>query len=152
MALIRIGLFLLSIMVLAGAGSPAYSQDKADTIEGMGQDAEIPWIWGEAVSVDPAKNEIVIRHLDYDNDAEKETTISVDEKTVFENANSIADIKVKDSLSIDYVSAGGKSVARNISVEKPEDIQETEAGNMSQVSPAAEPAVTEKDIKSIPGY
>jgi hypothetical protein len=84
---------------------------------------EMQWLWGEVVSVDPSKNVLVVKYLDYEADAEKEMSLSVDEKTTFENSKSLDEIKPQDTVSIDYMSAGeGKVLAKNISVEKPEPV------------------------------
>ena len=92
-------------------------------------EAEVQWIWGEVVIADNQKNEILVKYLDYDTDQEKEMTIIVDEKTIYENAKSIDEIKPQDTVSIDYiVSPEGKNTAKNISIEK---IEEPE----SEVSP-----------------
>lgn len=86
---------------------------------------EAQWVWGEIVSVDAAKGEFAVRYLDYETDQEKEMTLSADDKTIYENAQSLADIKPKDTLSIDYVvNADGNNIAKNISVEKAEALPE----------------------------
>ena len=78
------------------------------------------WVWGEVVSVDAAANTVVVKYLDYETDQEKDISVSVDAKTTYENASALSDIKVKDTLSIDYVTVNGKNIAKNISVEKPD--------------------------------
>ena len=89
---------------------------------------EIQWVWGEVVSTNPINNELLVKYVDYDTDSEKEITISTDDKTTYENAKSIDEIKVGDSVSIDYIiSADGKNLAKNISLEKPEITEETPA-------------------------
>lgn len=83
---------------------------------------EVQWLWGEVVSVDSAQHAFVIKYLDYETDQEKEITIAVDEKTAFENIRSLDEIKPQDTLSVDYiVVAAATHVAKNISVEKPEE-------------------------------
>jgi len=99
--------------------------------------AEAQWVWGEIVSVDAAKSEFTIRYLDYETDQEKEMTLGADDKTGYENAQSLADIKPKDTLSIDYiVGADGKNIAKNISVEKAEAVPEPEQGTEAATPPA----------------
>lgn len=89
--------------------------------------AEIQWIWGEVVSIDQDAKSFAVKYLDYDTDMEKQMTMSVDDKTVFENSESLAEIKIQDTVSIDYViGADGRNSARNISVEKIEDIGDVE--------------------------
>ena len=110
----------------------AFSQ--TDTIRGgmvpeYGADQEVLWLWGPVVSVDSQNNQVMVKYFDYENDQEKEMTLTIDEKTSFENVRSLGDIKINDALSIDYIaSVDGKNIARNLSVEKPEEpILPTEA-------------------------
>lgn len=98
---------------------------------------EIQWVWGEVVSTNPINNELLVKYVDYDTDSEKEITIGTDDKTTYENAKSIDEIKVRDSVSIDYaVSVDGKNLALNISLEKPETIEESPA---TETTPAEAP-------------
>lgn len=84
-------------------------------------ESETQWLWGEVSSIDIQRNELLVQYLDYDTDQEKEVNISVDDKTTYENVDSLLDIKPHDAVSIDYVVfSDGKNVAKNISVEKPE--------------------------------
>ena len=118
--------------VLLFGKNVAFSQ--TDTIRGgvvpeYGEDSEMLWLWGPVVSVDSQNNQVMIKYFDYENDQEKEMTLTIDEKTSFENVRSLGDIKINDALSIDYIaSVDGKNIARNLSVEKPEEpILPTEA-------------------------
>jgi len=102
---------------------------------------DILWLWGEVNSVDLEKGMISVKYLDYETDTEKDAVIYVDDKTTYENAKAITDIKPKDIVSIDYVAgAQGSSIARNVSVEKPEDIQATGEGTVADED--LKPAVT----------
>ncbi|GEM_PF-1848453 len=84
--------------------------------------SEMQWLWGEVRSVDTQKNEITIEYLDYETDTEKEIKMSVDATAAYENVKSINDIKVDDIISVDYVfSPDGRYIAKNISIEKPEE-------------------------------
>ncbi len=84
-------------------------------------DSEIQWLWGEVVSGDFQKNELVIKYVDYDTDMEKEVTVTASDKTTYENVKSLLEIKPQDMVSIDYtVDNQGRNIAKNISVEKPE--------------------------------
>ena len=59
---------------------------------------------------------------------EKEMVISVNDKTAYENVKSVIEIKLHDAVSIDYVlGAGGMNLAKEISIEKPEE-PDTAAG------------------------
>ncbi len=112
----------LAAAVLATALMSAVS--RAETIQDKAQaeEPQMQWVWGEIVSLDRQKKEMSIKYLDYEMDQEKEIAIDIDDTTTFENAQSLEDLKQGDTLSIDYtVSAGGKNIARNVSVEKPEE-------------------------------
>lgn len=82
---------------------------------------EPQWVWAEVLSVDPVSRQMDIKYLDYETDTEKEMTINADDKTTYENIKYFEEIKPQDTVSIDYVTvAAGKSIAKNINVEKPE--------------------------------
>jgi hypothetical protein len=85
-------------------------------------DIEMQWLWGEASAIDAQNKTLMVKYLDYETDQEKEMLLSIDDKTAFENVKSLEEIKVQDTLSIDYIiGADGKNAARNISVERPEE-------------------------------
>jgi len=105
---------------------------------GAEADSQIQWLWGDVLSVDMPRGEITVRYLDYDNDEERDAIISLDEKTVLENAKSIEDIKPQDTVSIDYkMSPDGRNIARVVSVEKPE-AEEAMPPGPSLLAPAEE--------------
>ncbi len=109
---------LLLLVVLLCSAQLVCAQDKPMADEMV---TEVQWLWGEVVSVDNVKNQLVVKYLDYDADQEKEITITTDASTAFENARQLLDIKPQDTVSIDYtVNADLKNIAKNISVEKPE--------------------------------
>jgi len=99
------------------------------------KEEEFQWIWGEVTSIDTAKKSITVKYLDYETDIEKEMSFVIDEKTNFEGVNSLGEIKVKDTVSIDYIMEQDKNIARNISVEKPEDTT-TEATSYNKTDTA----------------
>jgi hypothetical protein len=105
--------------------------------------SDIQWLWGEVSSIDTQKNEITIKYLDYETDTEKEIKISVDETVVYDNVKSINDIKTDDIISVDYVfSPDGRYIAKNISIEKPEDkseLQKKVTGEVENLTNAAIP-------------
>ena len=83
---------------------------------------EMQWLWGEVVNLDLQNNLILVKYLDYETDQEKEATVSVDEKTTYENIGSIGELNQNDAVSIDYiVTADGKNIARAVSLEKPDE-------------------------------
>lgn len=94
------------------------------------------WVWGEVVTADAPNNTITVKYLDYETDQEKEMPVLVDDKTVYDNLKSLAEVKPKDTLSIDYIATpDNKFVARNISKEAAEAVTEAE-GLESEVPPA----------------
>jgi len=85
---------------------------------------ETQWIWGEVVSVNTAAKRVLVNYLDYETDTEKQININVDDKTTYENVKSVDEIKPQDTVSIDYIiNPDGSNLARNISVERPEDTE-----------------------------
>ncbi len=83
---------------------------------------ETQWVWGEITALDPQNKEVTINYFDYETDTEKELKLSMSDNTRYENINSINDLKLHDTISVDYIlGADGKYTARNISVEKPEE-------------------------------
>lgn len=86
---------------------------------------EMQWLWGEVLSVDPAKRQINVKYLDYETDNEKELLLEIDDKTTYENVKDLSEIKPQDILSVDYtVDPNGGNLAANVSVEKLDDSQD----------------------------
>jgi hypothetical protein len=86
---------------------------------------EPQWLWGEVETINAQAKTLQVKYLDYDTDLEKELTISVDEKTKFENVKGLEEIKPQDTISVDYVvGSNGANLALDISVEKLEDMEE----------------------------
>ncbi|MFA5100667.1 MAG: hypothetical protein WC547_07285 [Candidatus Omnitrophota bacterium] len=89
---------------------------------------EPQWLWGEVEAVNVQAKTVQVKYLDYDMDIEKELVITVDDKTKFENAKGLEDIKVEDTVSVDYLSdSGGVNLAMTVSVEKLEDMEDVPA-------------------------
>jgi hypothetical protein len=111
-------------------------EQPAETVTGpVDQSADTQWVWGEVIAVDAAKNEFMVKYLDYETDQEKELTLSVDGKTAFENVRSLAEMKAQSQAGIDYiVSSEGKNIARNVSVENMESLESE--GQPLQEAPA----------------
>lgn len=141
-----LGIAVSFILISAGL---IFSQEPAPeekTAPESQSEPEILWLWGEAVSADAANKTIAVKYLDYETDEEKELTINADDKTTYENINSIGEIKPSDTVSIDYiVNPDGKNIAKNISVEKPEaalapqqGAAETTPEDLNPVAPAQE--------------
>ncbi|MDD4894440.1 MAG: hypothetical protein PHW54_03905 [Candidatus Omnitrophica bacterium] len=135
-----LGIMFSFILINAGFGFCQDEEGGAPPVQEAYVEPEMQWLWGETVSVDTAARKILIKYLDYETDTEKEITIDVNDKTTFENINSMDGIKPADILSIDYVSGpDGKNTARNISVEKPESA-ETLPRDITREGPQATPA------------
>jgi hypothetical protein len=127
----RIAFFIVVVSVFLCAGSKIYgAEDPALSAPGAvpgviaetAADIEMQWLWGEAGAIDTQNKALTVKYLDYETDQEKEMPLTVDDKTAFENVASLDEIKVQDTLSIDYIiGADGKNLARNISVERPEE-------------------------------
>lgn len=129
-----VSLFLIFMNFGLVLSQEAIVKEKA--LQETESEPEIQWVWAEVVSVDAQKNEIAVKYFDYEVDEEKNMVISVDNKTTYENINSISELKLGNSLSIDFVAGPeGKNIARNISVEKPEN---------NQLIPEARPETTQE--------
>ena len=86
------------------------------------KEGDMQWAWGEVINLDNQAKTITLKYLDYEADQEKELVLVVDEKTTFENIKDFNELKLKDTLSIDYIlGADNKNIAKNISLEKPDD-------------------------------
>ena len=135
------------LLLVVGSVGLAFSQDAAatapaDTAAGAAPanvtatTPETQWIWGEVVSIDAGVKTVTIKYPDYETDQEKNMVVAAGDATTYESVKSFDEIKVGDTLSIDYTSsADGKVMAKNISVEKPEAAKPAEAA-----VPPTEPA------------
>lgn len=116
------------IFVCSGIVSAQTAKDakEAQSQPSPSSEADLQWLWGEIVAVNSPGKEMKVKYIDYETDTEKEVSISVDDKTTFENVDSLEAIKPQDGVSIDYVIGDtGKFIARNVSLEKAEDMEET---------------------------
>jgi hypothetical protein len=106
---------------------------------------DIEWLWGEAILVDAANNQITVKYLDYETDTEKEMVIGVDEKTTYENAASLNEVSAGENVSIDYyIDPEGKKIAKNISLEKA-----ASSSAMQKESTAVDTSVGEVSVNAI---
>lgn len=144
----RLVLVITAFLIILSAGkgiSQEENQGKPqdETIAVTPTEPETQWLWGEIVSLDTQKNEMVVRYPDYETDTEKEITISVNDKTTYENVKSIDEIAPKDTVSIDYVvGTEGKNTAKNISAEKGEKQQPAQEGNITKEEAPIQELVT----------
>jgi hypothetical protein len=117
--------------------SAAWSQEApVPASEQTRSNSEPQWLWGEIEAVNAQAKTVQVKYLDYDTDIEKELVITVDDKTKFENAKGLEEIKAQDTVSVDYLSGSdGKNLALAVSVEKLEDMETVPA---DALEPAAE--------------
>jgi hypothetical protein len=120
-------------------------------------ESETQWLWGEIVSVDLPKKVLLVKYLDYETDQEKEVRVYVDDRTTYENAGSIVEMKPLDTVAIDYtIDQEGANLATNISLEKlenevaPEEPISDELGGLDKIEePKAIPQeLVEEKIES----
>lgn len=151
-----IALVLISFLIMFHTIAFSQQEQKAELpaqpqIETQAPTMEVPktetkqpetqWVWGEVVSVDNSSGQLTVKYIDYETDSEKDITISTSAETTYENATALADIKVKDTVSIDYtVSPEGKNMANKISVEKAET-SPTETNAPAETNTPIEPAI-----------
>lgn len=101
---------------------PVKVTETQESLPAATTELETQWVWGEITALDTQNKEVTINYFDYETDTEKELKLSINDNTKYENINSMNDLKLHDTISVDYVlGADGKYVARNISVEKPEE-------------------------------
>ena len=107
------------------------------------------WAWGEVTNVDSQAKKFTLKYLDYETDQEKELVLTVDEKTTFENIQGLDDIKIKDTLSIDYiVGADNKNIAKNISFEKPDSLPAASTQPVENTKSTELPPVPEQPVEA----
>jgi hypothetical protein len=125
--------FIVGLIIILNTGLIlAQEENQAQQPAAEAPAEEVQWVWAEVVSVDQDAKTILVKYLDYDTDLEKELTVNVDEKTLFENAAVLSEIKPQDTLSIDYItSADGKNIAQVISVERIEQTLEPEPNDLN---------------------
>ncbi len=104
------------------------SIDEKTPVSAVAPDAKVPeWVWGEVTSVDKDNNSFEIKHLDYETYEEVTKVIRVDEKTLFENASVVSDLKIGDKVTIDYKTKDGAAFAELVVLEKDRPIESTPA-------------------------
>ena len=117
-------------------------------------EADTQWAWGEVTSLDSQAKTLSLKYFDYEADQEKELVLTVDEKTAYENIKSFDEIKIKDTLSIDYAAGPeNKNIAKNISLERPDALApapQQPAANALQPSAPIEVSVPENTSQAQP--
>ncbi|MFH0918268.1 MAG: hypothetical protein V1830_03945 [Candidatus Omnitrophota bacterium] len=115
-------LILSFSLVVLSAGSNFAQELKANADTSVSLEPEVQWLWGEVLVVNSKDKTIQVKYVDYDSDTEKEIIINADTQTIYENVKSLEQIKSQDTISVDYVfGKDGSNLAKNISVEKPEN-------------------------------
>ena len=109
---------------------------QAAAVSAPANEKKTEWVWGEVVSVDPAGKQIVIKHLDYESYEEVQTTLIINEKTLFENVTDLTGIKAGDHITVDYNVEGKNNIADLVVVEK------------GEAAPAPEASVKEKPAET----
>ncbi|MFH0827507.1 MAG: hypothetical protein V1923_06480 [Candidatus Omnitrophota bacterium] len=140
---VRILIFaLIAVFFVLSNGKTILAEDvlKGGAVPQSEGGGNIQWVWGDVMNVDKQNKALAVKYLDYETDQDKEISVGIDDKTIFENVLSLDEIKAGDVVSIDYsVDPIGKNVAKNISVEKPEampQMQEPAASAMEEEMPA----------------
>ncbi|MCX5709475.1 MAG: hypothetical protein NT088_01935 [Candidatus Omnitrophica bacterium] len=106
--------------VVVGREVAPSAQDAGVVASAVQSEPEILWVWGEVTAVDAVNKTLTLKYLDYETDQEKDINISVDDKTTYESVKSLDEIKIKNTLSVDYTAKDGINIAKNISLEKGE--------------------------------
>ncbi|MBU0504064.1 MAG: hypothetical protein ABH882_02405 [Candidatus Omnitrophota bacterium] len=120
----RLGLIMAICfsLVVFGAGTNFAQELKSNADTSVSLEPEVQWLWGEVLAANPADKTMLVKYVDYDSDIEKEMIITTDSQTTYENVRSLEQVKPQDTVSVDYVLGGdGGNLAKNISVEKPEN-------------------------------
>jgi len=142
-------ILLITALFISIGVTPGFSEETAVEQGGtvppqLTSGMDVQWLWGEVISIDIERSRLMVKYLDYELDQEKEIAITVDPKTTYENAQSYTQIKPKDTVSVDYIAeASGRNLAKNITVERPEDLEAASEGAM------AESAIADANADSI---
>lgn len=157
-----VSVFIFSVFTLVNfaLAEDAVNTPKATSaaLEPSASPSDTQWVWGEVVSVDAAAKKLTLKYLDYEADQEKTIVLDVNDNTVFENAKSLDELKEKDTLSVDYLIVDSKNIAKNVSLEKldevvPEAVSATEntsaesaQGAVTSDQPLATTALTDSPV------
>ncbi|MCX5699263.1 MAG: hypothetical protein NTX01_06160 [Candidatus Omnitrophica bacterium] len=111
------------------------------------KDGQMQWAWGEVTNLDNQARTVTLKYLDYETDQEKELVLVVDEKTAFENIQDFNELKLKDTLSIDYmIEVDNKNIAKNISFDKPDALSSVSAQGKENSEPITPPSSTGQTV------
>jgi hypothetical protein len=145
-----IGILAFAQIVLAqeAAVAPVDSEViTSDQQASLPKDSDMQWAWGEVTHLDDQSKTVNLKYLDYETDQEKELVLVVDEKTTFENIKDFNELKLNDTLSIDYMlGADNKNIAKNISFERPEASSALTPAQESGQQPVILPSGIEQSV------
>lgn len=99
-----------------GTQAEMIQSPQADSVELAANMDELS-IYGEIQSVDVQAASITVQYYDYDNDEEKTLEVSLDKDSKLENVKEIGEVKKGDWADVTYAVAGGKNIAKMVSVE-----------------------------------
>ncbi|MDP3730072.1 MAG: hypothetical protein Q8R14_00915 [Candidatus Omnitrophota bacterium] len=77
-------------------------------------------IYGEVQAVNVQGASMSVQYYDYDNDEEKTLEVSLDKDSRLENVKAIGEVKKGDWVDVTYTVAGGRNMAKSVSVETEE--------------------------------
>ncbi|MDP3041456.1 MAG: hypothetical protein Q8N62_01795 [Candidatus Omnitrophota bacterium] len=136
---LAIGMMVTAQIVLAEEAAVAPTDSVVITSNQQAasqKENDTQWAWGEVTNLDNQAKTITLKHLDYETDQEKELVLVVDEKTVLENIKDFNELKLKDTLSVDYMlGADNKNIVKNISFEKPDAASSAPAPAVENTQP-----------------
>lgn len=114
---------------------PATPVPAADDAVAIPED-ETEFSFGTVKSI--TGDQLVVSEYDYESNADVDVTYQVPAETEFENAASLKEIAVGDSVDIDFLVKDGQKKAVAITVEKPLTEDEELALTVEEEQPAAE--------------
>jgi len=124
---LKFGVLIVAVSLISLNIAISFAQEKTEPKEQAANQPVLDatdtlWLWGEVSVLNPENKQITVKYLDYDTDNEKEINITVDDKTTYEYVKALNEIKLQDTVSVDYVlGPQDKYIAKNISVEKPDE-------------------------------
>jgi len=111
------------------------------------KDSDMQWAWGEVTNLDNQAKTVTLKYLDYETDQEKDLVLTVDAKTTFENIKGFDELKLKDTLSVDYaVGLDNNNIAKNISFEKPDVSSSAPVSAVENSQPLTPPSGTGQPV------
>ena len=128
--------FFLKPLLAVDAPAPASAQAPAAESSDATLEDETEFSFGTVKTV--TENQLIVSEYDYESNADVDVTYEVSPQTEYENATSLKDIAVGDSVDVDFLVKDGKKTAVAVTVEKP--LTEEEQADLDA---AAEPAPKE---------